>query len=359
MLFDKVTPCTTTLEREAWQIWDAKAKPQLSLGRLEEVAVRLVAIRGELRPTLGEPALLLFAADHGIVAEGVSSSPQEITWQQCLNFAHGGGAIGLICRENGIELRVIDVGVNYDFDPSLKITDKKIGYGTANFARHKAMDREQLESALGAGKEEVLSLAKEGIKVVAFGEMGVGNTTSASALMASLTSVPIAECTGRGAGLSNEGLLHKQQVLNRALALHGKISDPLEALATYGGFEIAAIVGGMMAAAHHRMVILVDGFITTVAALIATTIEPAVRDYLIFCHQSKESGHANLLKLLKAQPLLDLSMHLGEGSGAAVAWPIIRQALNLYLDMTPFSDAKVTDSVALLKKQGVDRHAER
>ena len=199
MLFDKVTPCTTTLEREAWQIWDAKAKPQLSLGRLEEVAVRLVAIRGELRPTLGEPALLLFAADHGIVAEGVSSSPQEITWQQCLNFAHGGGAIGLICRENGIELRVIDVGVNYDFDPSLKIT---------------AMDREQLESALGAGKEEVLSLAKEGIKVVAFGEMGVGNTTSASALMASLTSVPIAECNGRGACLSNERLLHKQQVLN-------------------------------------------------------------------------------------------------------------------------------------------------
>lgn len=359
MLFDKVTPCTTTLEREAWQIWDAKAKPQLSLGRLEEIAVRIVAMRGELRPVLGEPTLLLFASDHGIVAEGVSSSPQEITWQQCLNFAHGGGAIGLICRENKIQLRVIDVGVNYNFDPSLKIKNKKIGYSTANFAHQRAMDEEQLKLALNAGREEVLSLAKEGIKVVAFGEMGVGNTTSASALMTSLTSVPIEECTGRGAGLSDAGLLHKQQVLSSALDFHGRLSDPLEALATYGGFEIAAIVGGIMAAAHHRMVILIDGFITSVASLIATTIEPAVRDYLIFCHRSKESGHATLLKYLEAEPLLDLSMHLGEGSGAAVAWPIIRQALSLYLDMTPFSDAKVTDSVALLKKQGVDRHAER
>ncbi len=359
MLFEKVTPRTTTLEREAWQIWDAKAKPQLSLGRLEELVVEIVAMRGELRPSLGNPTLLLFASDHGIVAEGVSSSPQEITWQQCLNFARGGGAIGLMCRENEINLKVIDVGVNYDFDPALEIINRKVDYSTTNFAHQKAMSREQLKLALKGGQEELLSLADNQVKVVAFGEMGVGNTASASALMASLTGIPIEECTGKGAGLSDEGLLHKQAVLRRALTLHGEVIDPLLALETYGGFEIAAIVGGMIEAAHQRMVILIDGFITSVAALIATKIDPAVRDYLIFCHQSKESGHARLLELLGANPLLDLSMHLGEGSGAALAWPIIRQALNLYLDMTPFSDAEVTDSVTLLKKQGVDRHAER
>ena len=359
MLFEKVTPRTTTLEKEAWQIWDSKAKPQLSLGRLEELVVEIVAMRGELKPTLGNPTLLLFASDHGIVAEGVSSSPQEITWQQCLNFARGGGAIGLMCRENEITLRVIDVGVNYDFDPALKIVNRKVAYGTANFARTKAMERGQLVSALKSGQEEVLSLANNQIKVVAFGEMGVGNTASASALMASLTGIAIEECTGKGAGLSDEGLRHKQQILRGALALHGELSDPLSALETYGGFEIAAIAGGMVEAARQRMVILIDGFITTVAALIATKIDPAVGDYLIFCHQSKESGHAKLLELLEARPLLDLAMHLGEGSSAALAWPIIRQAVNLYLDMTPFSDAAVTDSVSLLKRQGVDRHAER
>ena len=236
MLFEKVTPRTTTLEKEAWQIWDSKAKPQLSLGRLEELVVEIVAMRGELKPTLGNPTLLLFASDHGIVAEGVSSSPQEITWQQCLNFARGGGAIGLMCRENEITLRVIDVGVNYDFDPALKIVNRKVAYGTANFARTKAMERGQLVSALKSGQEEVLSLANNQIKVVAFGEMGVGNTASASALMASLTGIAIEECTGK-APASVMRATPKQQILGSLAPW--RIGDPPRLLETYGGFEIA------------------------------------------------------------------------------------------------------------------------
>ncbi|MFA7370414.1 MAG: nicotinate-nucleotide--dimethylbenzimidazole phosphoribosyltransferase [Sphaerochaetaceae bacterium] len=355
----KIEKRSRHLEREAWEIWDKKAKPQLSLGRLESLAVEIVSMCGSLRPQLGRPALLLFASDHGIWQAGVSSSPQEITWQQCVNFAHGGGAIGLMCRENGLDLRVIDMGVNYDFDIALGIVNRKIAYSTANFAHQKALSREQLELALEAGKGEVQRCHAEGVSTIAFGEMGVGNTASASALMASLTGYSVEACTGKGAGLSAEGLNHKCRVLSAALDFHGKIEDPLEVLQTFGGFEIAAIVGGMLQAASLKKVILVDGFITSIAALIAIKIDEAVKDYLIFCHESKESGHALLLKYMEVTPLLSLSMCLGEGSGAALAWLIIKQAMTLFLEMTPFEEAAVTDSVALLKKQGVDRHAQQ
>lgn len=346
----------SSLAAQAWEIWDHKAKPQLSLGRLERLVVDIVCMRGELLPELGTPCLLLFAADHGIVEEHVSSSPREITWQQCVNFANGGGAIALLCKSNGIDLRVIDVGVAHEFDRHLAIMPLKIAMGTKNFARHSAMTESQLHQALDAGTRMVAQASADGHVVVAFGEMGIGNTSSSSAVMASLTRLPIELCTGRGAGLSDEALAHKRTVIEAALALHGYPRSALEALRLLGGFEIAAIAGGMLEAARHKMVILVDGFIATTSALVATMIDPRSRSHMIFCHESDEGGHHALLQFLDAEPLLSLSMRLGEGTGAAICWPLIRQAVDLYLHMTSFDTAGVTNSVARLKAQGVDAH---
>ena len=341
---------------EAWRIWDNKVKPQLSLGRLEYLAVEIVEMLGSLHPAITRPKLLLFAADHGIVAEGVSSSPQEITWQQCVNFAQGGGAIGLICNANNIDLEVIDVGVAHKFEPGIPIVDRKIAWGTQNFLSHAAMSGEQLYKVLKVGVDLVEDSVARGYRIFAFGEMGIGNTTSASALMAALTSFEVTQCCGRGAGLDDRGVAHKCKVIGDALQFHGKLTDPLEILRTYGGFEIAAITGGMLGAASRRAVILVDGFIASMAAAFAIAIEPLAQQYMVFCHESGEGGHPLLLKYLGVEPLLSLKMRLGEGTGAAVAWPIIRQSLDLYLNMNSFSSAKVTDSVAMLKQQGVDLH---
>ena len=265
------------LATRAWEIWDNKVKPQLSLGRLEHLAVEIVCMRNDLLPELGNPRLLLFAADHGIVEEGVSSSPREITWQQCVNFARGGGAIALLCQANDIDLRIIDVGVAHDFDPSLSIVPMKIDMGTRNFAKEPAMTEAQVRNALEAGSRMVARTADEGYAVVAFGEMGIGNTSSASAIMAALTKLPVDLSTGRGAGLSDAALAHKRRVISDSLVLHNHPDTPLEALRIFGGFEIAAIAGGMLEAARRRMVILVDGFIATTSALVACTLAPQSR----------------------------------------------------------------------------------
>lgn len=342
------------LESLAWENWDRKAKPQLSLGRLEHLVVDIVKIRGELYPSLNKIRLLLFCSDHGVVNQSVSSSPQEITWQQTLNFAAKGGAVGLLCEINSVDLEVIDVGVKYDFSEELPIVQRKIAYGTKDFTTEQAMSQDELIKALGVGKERVKQAKEEGYEALIFGEMGIGNTTSSSALMASLTNISVEMCTGKGAGLSEEALLHKKATISDALKLHNRPTTPLLALKTFGGFEIAAIVGGMIESSKYNLVILVDGFIATVAAYIAILVEPTCKANMIFCHQSEEGGHALLLKEMNESPLLSLSMRLGEGTGALVALPIIRQALELYNRMTSFSEAEVTDSVDLLKQQGVD-----
>lgn len=343
-----------TYRDQAWHIWTGKVKPQLSLGRLEYLVVDIVDMTDSLHPQLGQPQLLLFASDHGIVAEGVSSSPQEITWQQCKNFSRGGGAVGLLCKLNGLDLHVIDVGVAHDLSDNQRIIAKKVAWGTQNFSKIPAMTMAQMWQALHAGIEVVQELVSCGHRVFAFGEMGIGNTTSAAALMACRTGKEVGMCTGRGAGLDDAGLQKKQAVITAALALHGRPEDPLEALRCYGGFEIVALVGAMLAAASHRCVLLIDGFITTVAAEIAIALRPAAVHYMIFCHESDEAGHHHLLEFLQVQPLLSLRMRLGEGSGAAVAWPLIRSALELYEQMESFSAAQVTDSVSLLQQQGID-----
>ena len=343
-----------SLESEAWTIWNQKVKPQLSLGMLERIAVDIVMMTGQLHPQLGRPQMLVFAADHGIVAEGVSSSPQEITWQQCENFARGHGAIGLLCDRNGIDLHIIDVGVCYTFPEESAVIPKKVAWGTQNFLYQSAMTEAQLQQALLAGREMVQVLVAQGHRVFAFGEMGIGNTTSSSALMVCRTSLDVQQCTGRGAGLDDTALVHKQQVITEALKRGGIPNDPIEALRQYGGFEIAALVGAMIEAAHQRCVLLIDGFITTVAAEIAQSVRPACQQYMLFCHESSESGHALLLQHMEAKALLSLRMHLGEGSGAAVAWSLIHNAVQLYNDMESFAEAEVTDSVSLLQRQGID-----
>jgi nicotinate-nucleotide--dimethylbenzimidazole phosphoribosyltransferase len=343
------------LAQQARSLWDAKAKPQRSLGMLEDLAVRIVCMRGTLRPILGRPILLLAAADHGIVAEGVTGSPQEITWQQCENFSRGGGAIGLMCSCNGIDLDVVDMGVAHNFALDSNIKNHKVAFGSQNFALGPAMSMEQCIAAMETGRGLVLSYAQQGRVVMAFGEMGVGNTTVSAALMSAITKFPVESCTGQGSGLDERGLAHKRDVIKRALKLHHLADDPMEILACLGGFEIACIVGGILAAAENRMVILMDGFITTVALLIASKINPKVLDYVIFCHESHETGHRLLIDYLGGVPLLRLGMCLGEGTGAALAYLIVQQAVTLFNDMTSFSCGGVTDSVSLLKSKGVDR----
>ena len=328
----------------------AKAMPPGSLGDLARLAIRIALITP--RP-LCRLALLLCAADHGIVAEGITHSPQEITAQQCMNFAKGGGACGLFARCHGVDLSVIDMGVNYRFSPSDGILDYCLGLGTENFLHTNAMEIEQCLSAMEIGKTLVRKKKHAGFDSIAFGEMGVGNTASASAIVSALTGLQVKKVTGRGSGLSDEDLKHKCIIIERALLKH-RSRDPLQVLASLGGFEIAAIAGGIIEAASLSMPILLDGFITTAAALVSCALEPHCKDYLIPCHLSALEGHDLLLSYLDLpKPLLSLGMQLGEGTGALTAWPIISQASRILSEMTSFASGGVTDSTALLKEKGI------
>lgn len=328
----------------------AKAMPPGSLGQLGEIAIRVALITP--RP-LAKLALLLFAGDHGIVAEGITHSPQEITAQQCLNFAKGGGACGLFARCHGVDLTVVNVGVNHRFSPTDGVVDSALGIGTENFLHQPAMGRQLCSAAMEVGRARVRMKKQAGFDSIAFGEMGVGNTTSASAIASAITGLPVRSVTGKGSGLSDEDLEHKCTILEQALKKH-PFRDPLEVLAAFGGFEIAAIAGGIIEAASLGMPILLDGFITTAAALVSCALEPHCKDYLIPCHLSALEGHDLLLGYLELpQPVLSLGMQLGEGTGALTAWPIISQASRILTEMTSFEDGGVTDSTALLKKRGL------
>lgn len=328
----------------------AKAMPPNSLGRLGSLALKLALIKEEPLDSL---SLLLFASDHGVVEEGVTHSPQQITYQQCCNFASGGGACSLFASLNHATLSVIDVGVNHSFAKQDAVVDCKIGYGTKNFLKGPAMERELCIQAMEVGRNRVHLAVKEGAQAIAFGEMGVGNTTSASAVSAALTNLSVSEITGKGSGLSDTELLHKVAVIEKALELHPQ-RDPLSVLCNLGGYEIAAICGGMLEAAEASLPILLDGFIVTSAALVANAMDEHLHEYLIPCHQSGMQGHRNMLESLGCgKPLLDLQMQLGEGTGALAAWPLVRLASHLLTDMTSFSDAQVTDSTKLLQSMGL------
>ncbi len=324
---------------------DAKTKPQGSLGRLESVAMQLGLIQVSSAPRIVDPHLLVFAADHGVTVEGVSAYPQEVTWQMVMNYLARGAAVNVFASAAGLSLKVVDAGVRHAFDPHPDLVDRKIALSTRNFAHEAAMSLTQAERAIAAGATLMRELAATGCNAIAFGEMGIGNTTAASALMAHLTGLAPEVCIGRGTGLDDSGLARKRAVIEAALALHAGAHAPLEALAALGGFEIAMICGAMLAAAKARMVIVVDGFIVGSALLVAQALAPNVMDYCIFAHASNEEGHAAMLRHFNARPLLDLGLRLGEGTGAALAFPLVKAAAAFLESMASFSQAGVTGRV--------------
>ena len=322
---------------------DAKTKPPGSLGMLEDLALQLGLILRTVQPRIEKPALLVFAADHGIVAENVSPYPQSVTAQMVANFLAGGAAINVFARQNGCALQVIDAGVNHDFGDLAGLTHRKVAPGTRNFAREPAMSAAQCETALAHG--HALADALDG-NLLGFGEMGIGNTTSAAALMHKLTGLPLADCVGAGTGLDADGVRRKQAVIDAAVALHRGVTEPLEVLATFGGLEIAMMAGAMLKAAERRMVLVIDGFIVSSALLVAARLQPAVLDYCVFAHCSGEHGHRQLLRHLGGRPLLQLGMRLGEGTGAALAVPLVQAAAGFLSEMATFESASVADRAA-------------
>ena len=317
-----------------------KTKPLGSLGRLESLAQQIGLIQQSTQLTLAQPAIIVFAGDHGVVAENISAFPQDVTWQMVENFLAQGAAINVFAKQNGIQLHIVDAGVNHDFGPRDNLLNRKVAPGTSNFAKQAAMTQEQCQTALQHGMRLVADLPGN---VLGFGEMGIGNTTAAAAIMHKLTGIAVADCVGAGTGLTADGILHKQHVIEQAAKLHQNISEPLQVLATFGGFEIAMMVGAMLAAAERRIILLIDGFIVSSALLVAAKLQPAILDYCVFAHRSDESGHSKMLATLNAQPLLQLDLRLGEGTGAALVYPIVQAAVNFMNQMATFSSAQVSE----------------
>ena len=339
-------------------------KPKGSLGRLEELAYQIGMIQQTLSPELRCPTHLLFGADHGIEHEGVSVSPRCITWQQMQNFTRGGGGVNMFCRQHGFDLRLIDVGVDYDLSDYPQILNRKVApHGTANFLYGPAMTEEQCEHALDVGREQVDAAFDRGCNIICIGEMGIANTSPSSIWMSLLLDLPLEQCVGAGAGLNGEGVHHKLDVLRRSIqnspfrrpseadhsqrlpdvnSLVEQLANGPSVLSYFGGFEMVAAVGAMLRAAERRMVVLVDGFIMTACALMASRMEPSFLDFAIFCHCGDESGHKLMLERMGVKPLLNLGLRLGEGTGALCAYPIIESAVRMINEMGNFDDNKIT-----------------
>ncbi|CAI8940144.1 Nicotinate-nucleotide--dimethylbenzimidazole phosphoribosyltransferase [Pseudomonas sp. IT-P74] len=340
-------PVDTQVVEQAQARQQQLTKPAGSLGQLESVAVQLAGLQGRVKPSLEQVWIAIFAGDHGVVAEGVSAFPQEVTGQMLLNFVSGGAAISVLARQLGASLEVVDLGT---VTPSLSlpgVLHLNVGPGTANFVQGPAMTAAQGQLALQAGRDSVQRAIASGVQLFIGGEMGIGNTTAASALACALLDCPVVHLTGPGTGLNAEGVSHKAQVIERALALHGaQRGDALQTLFNLGGFEIAALVGAYLACAQEGVAVLVDGFICSVAALVAVRLNSECRQWLLFGHRGAEPGHRHVLETLKAQPLLDLGLRLGEGSGAAMAVPLLRLACDLHGQMATFAEAAVADRPA-------------
>ena len=318
---------------------DHKTKPMGALGQLESLALQLGLIQRSETLKLDQPQLVVFAADHGIAAEGVSAFPQAVTVQMVSNMLAGGAAINVLARQHGFALHVVDAGVAGEIADHPQLIKRKIAPGTANLAYCPAMSAEQCVAALHGGTQVIKSLPGN---TVAFGEMGIANTSAAALLLHRLAGVSIEDATGRGTGLTDPQLAHKQSVLTKAAALHAHARAPLDALAALGGLEIAMMVGAMLQSAHERRVLLIDGFIAGSAALVACAVAPAAQDYMVFCHRSAERGHQALLNHLKVTALLDLGLRLGEGTGALLAWPLVQSAALLMNEMASFESAGVS-----------------
>ncbi|OYT99591.1 MAG: nicotinate-nucleotide--dimethylbenzimidazole phosphoribosyltransferase [Burkholderiales bacterium PBB1] len=321
---------------------DQKTKPLGSLGRIEALALQIGLILCTEQPVLKQPQMVVFAGDHGLAAQGVSAYPSDVTWQMVENFLAGGAAISVLARQHGLSLTVVDAGVRHDFAPRAGLLDRKIAPGTADALAGPAMSETQCAQAMRLGREVVRELPGNSVLL---GEMGIGNSSSAALLLGRLTGEPIEHCIGRGTGLDDRGLAHKCAVLTRVLARHHGVEAPLEALAAFGGFEIAMLVGAVLQAVEERRLVVIDGFITGAAVLVAQRCAQAhghsIVEGCVFSHRSDEAGHALMLRALGAVPMLDLGLRLGEGSGAALAWPLIDSAARLLSEMASFESAGV------------------
>ena len=341
-----IHPVNRSLEQAIQAKIDNLNKPKGSLGRLEELAMQVCLVQQTLEPSLAHPCHLLLGGDHGIEREGVSVSPREVTWQQMINFTRGGGGVNMFCRQHGFKLRIVDVGVDYDLSDIPGILNRKIARGTKNFLYEPAMSEEEFDKAIQVGVDLVDACCAEGCRVLSIGEMGIANTSPSSIWMHLFGNIPLDECIGAGAGLNNDGIRHKYEVLKKAVdrfnGLNGQPIKPIKPIMFFGGFEMVAAIGAMLRAAEQHLIILVDGFIMTACAIAAIRLYPASQDYMLFTHCGDESGHKRMLDIVAAKPLLHLGLRLGEGTGALCAFPIVDSAVRMMNEMNNFDNAKIT-----------------
>jgi len=340
---ERITPVNPDLLQQAQERLDNKTKPPGSLGRLEEFARRMAAISGTEEPDLAKKVVFTFAADHGVVEEGVSLYPKEVTTQMVFNFLAGGAGVNVLARHSGAEVRVVDVGVDHDFGDTPGMLHRKVARGTRNFTKGAAMTREEMVAALQVGIDLADQCRAEGVGLVGTGEMGIGNTTPSSAIIAVISGLSVRELTHRGTGIGDAALVNKIRVIEEGVALNKPDpQDPLDVLAKVGGLEIAAIAGLVLGCAANSIPVVIDGFISTAGALIASELHPNVRDYIFAAHQSVEIGHRFMLERIGVRPILDLDFRLGEGTGAALAMGLIEAGVKVMKEMATFEQAGVT-----------------
>ncbi len=346
-IISQIEPLEPSWLEQARERLDSLTKPRGSLGRLEELAALYVGIRREALPHLEKKCVVVFAADHGVVAEGVSAYPQDVTYQMVLNFLRGGAGINALARHVGAQVAVVDIGVNHDFGSIPELIVQKVAYGSRNMAQEPALTREEALKALLVGVKLAEQATNTGVDALAAGDMGIGNTTPAAALAAVFTGRPVAAVTGRGTGIEDQVWRHKMAVINRALSLHQPDpEDPIGVLATVGGLDIAGIAGFILGTAAAKRPLMLDGFIATAGALVAAALAPAVTDYLIAAHRSVEPGHQIMLEFLGLKPLFNLQMRLGEGTGAALGLSLLEAGVKIYREMATFAEAGVADQEA-------------
>jgi nicotinate-nucleotide--dimethylbenzimidazole phosphoribosyltransferase len=340
----QIPPLDESAMQSARARQDRLTKPRGSLGRLEELSIQLAGMTADPFPSVERKAVIVMAADHGVAREGVSAYPPEVTAQMVLNFLRGGAAINALARQAGARVAIVDIGVATEFEPLPGLIQRKVMSGTRNQAKGPAMTRAEAEQALQTGMDVLNEEAGRGLDLVATGDMGIGNTTPSSAIAAALTGLPVAQVVGRGTGIDDQGLKHKIQVVEQSLAVNRPDpNDALDVLHKVGGLEIAGLAGVMIAAAVRRIPVVVDGFISTAAAMIAVGLAPGVHDYLIAAHQSVEIGHQAMLWHLNLSPLLDLNLRLGEGTGAALAFHLVEASTRILREMATFDEAGVSD----------------
>lgn len=330
---------TTELQRTI----DFKTKPLGALGHLEHLAHKIGMVQKTIYPKLSNPHMVVFAADHGIATTGVSAYPQEVTYQMVMNFLGGGAAINVFCRQNGIEIKIVDAGVNFDFPQGLNLIDQKVRKSSRNILEEPAMTLEEYEKALENGRSVVAEIVQTGCNIIGFGEMGIGNTSASSLMMSKLFDLPIVSCIGRGTGLNDDQLQNKINILSTAIEKYPDTQTPDEIAQTFGGLEIAQMMGAMEEAFRQNMLMMIDGFIATVAIATVSKKNPEILNNCIFCHVSDENAHLQLLDLLGQKALLNLNLRLGEGTGCALAYPIIQSAVNFLNEMSSFEDAHVSN----------------